>query len=66
MIKLNCLSTNERENKLNITSLWERDIMVYGYHRTSTTDQHLDRGIKSIVRAIEKLSARGEFDGVID
>lgn len=22
--------------------------MVYGYHRTSTTDQHLDRGIKEI------------------
>ena len=22
--------------------------MIYGYHRTSTTDQHLDRGIKEI------------------
>ena len=22
--------------------------MIYGYHRTSTTDQHLDRGITEI------------------
>lgn len=27
---------------------------VYGYHRTSTTDQHLDRGIKSIKEYCEK------------
>ena len=24
--------------------------MIYGYHRTSTTDQHLDRGLKEIER----------------
>lgn len=28
--------------------------MVYGYHRTSTTDQHLDRGIKAINEYCEK------------
>lgn len=28
--------------------------MVYGYHRTSTTEQHLDRGIKAITDFCEK------------
>ena len=27
---------------------------IYGYHRTSTTDQHLDRGINAIKEYCEK------------
>ena len=33
---------------LNLSKQRSEKIMIYGYHRTSTTDQHLDRGIKEI------------------
>ena len=42
--------------KVNILELRRRNFIMkrYGYHRTSTREQHLDRGIKEITAYCEQ------------